>query len=273
MATYAIGDIQGCFDELMELLALLHFSPTTDTLWFTGDLVNRGPSSLETLRFIKDLGDSAITVLGNHDLHLLACYWLQAGIKPQDTLADILSAPDVDTLCHWLASKPLLHYDTKHKAILVHAGIYPEWSLEETLQYAKEYQVFFENTDKVSFFKQMYGNTPATWSPTLSGFDRIRFFMNVFTRMRFLTENKTLNLSYKGSVEKAPEGLIPWFQQLSGQNQQTKLLFGHWAALDCQTFNQKNIYPLDKGCVWGRGLLALRLEDEKFFHFLPKSYR
>jgi len=263
MSIYAIGDIQGCYSTLMRLLELIQFSENKDTLWFTGDLVNRGSESLETLRFVKKLPHQ-ITVLGNHDLHLLAVYCLKETLKKKDTLGAILSAPDCDELCHWLCQQPFMHHDHKHNCTLVHAGIHPDWDLKTAIALANELSQVITGEQQQAYFKHMYGNEPASWDETLCGSDRWRFITNVFTRMRFITPANTLNLDYKGSIENAPPHLIPWFKFKRKIN--SPIIFGHWAALQCQNLGEKNIYPIDSGCVWGNHLTAMRLSDGKMFH-------
>lgn len=270
MATYAIGDIQGCYSELMHLLDKVQFSEKQDTLWLTGDLVNRGPDSLATLRFIKAL-PNMITVLGNHDLHLLALYYLKKTQNSSDTLSNILMAPDCDELCSWLTTMPLLYYDSQLDYVLTHAGIYPGWDLTAAQTYADEVKTILNSDEKITYFQKMYGNEPALWTNDLTNFDRSRFITNAFTRMRFVTNKNELELNYKGTVRNAPTNLIPWFQYPDRKNKSCRILFGHWAALAGETLGEKNIFPLDTGCVWGKQLTCLRLDDQSLFHFASKS--
>lgn len=262
MPTYAIGDLQGCYDELQLLLEKIQFDPTQDTLWFTGDLVNRGPKSLECLRFVKNLGARAITVLGNHDLHLLA---VAAGVRQQaegDTLTEILEAPDCDELLTWLRQQPLLHYDPQLGFILVHAGIAPQWNLGTAQKLAREVEMQLQSIAS-DLLAQLYGNQPACWNDVLIGTERWRCIINYFTRMRFCTQAGCLDLSYKGTLNDAPSDLIPWFNVPQRQVQQP-ILFGHWAALESGK-TPPNVFALDSGCVWGNSLTALRLEDLQKF--------
>ncbi|MDF2866667.1 MAG: bis(5-nucleosyl)-tetraphosphatase, symmetrical [Gammaproteobacteria bacterium] len=264
MATYAIGDIQGCLSRLQALLNQLNFDPKQDRLWFAGDLINRGPESLQTLRFIKSLGQVATVVLGNHDLHLLAVASGTSSVKPQDTLTEILKAPDCDELCQWLRQQKLLHEDPKLGYVLVHAGFVPQWDLTKAKQCAHEVEQVLQGRDYVSFLNHMYGNLPLQWREELAGWERLRFITNCFTRIRFCDKEGRLDLTAKEGIDKAPPGYMPWFAVPKRKNQNTRILFGHWAALQGQA-QGINIFPLDGGCVWGGKLLAMRLEDGKRF--------
>lgn len=276
MATYAIGDIQGCFDALLQLLDKIAFNPKNDTLWFTGDLVNRGSQSLETVRFIKALGPKAIMVLGNHDIAMLT---IARGAEPFESdhhsFSDILEAEDREELLSWLEHQPLLHYDKTLGYLLVHAGLYPWWSLEQALANAKEVERVLQSNQKMGFYQNHYGDTPERWQDNLTGFDRLRFIVNAFTRMRVCSVDGRLDLKAKGSIKNLPEGCHPWYELWDKEkNQETKnpnpnvpkfkILFGHWSALQgiCPV---PGIFALDTGCVWGDGLTALRLEDELRF--------
>lgn len=261
MAVYAIGDLQGCYGCLRRLLDKLNFDPGQDCLWLTGDLVNRGPDSLRTLRFIKDLGKSAITVLGNHDLHLLA---VAAGVVPirrKDTLSPILAAPDRDELLHWLRFQPLLHHDKKLRFTLVHAGLSPQWKPKQARKAAKEVHKVLRGKDYRSFLRSMYGDTPDLWSDELQGAERLRYITNCLTRMRCCDRNGRLDLSYKGSLVHKDRHLLPWFRVPGRANKKMRIVFGHWSTLGPVT--DKNIYPLDSGCVWGGYLTALRLDSRR----------
>ncbi len=261
MATYAIGDIQGCYDELMRLLEQIDFN-SDDRLWLTGDLVNRGPRSLETLRFVRQLGDRAVTVLGNHDLHLLALHHGN-GRKLDPTLAPIMAASDRDELLHWLQSRPLLHDDKTLGYVMTHAGIPHVWTLKQARQHAQELEQALQHADAPAFFQQMYGNQPDCWHDELTGIDRLRAITNYFTRMRFIKANGTLEFKANGGLDTAPKGFLPWFDQPRKKPLKRHQLFGHWAALG---FNQlPGITALDSGCVWGNALTAVRLEDGSWF--------
>lgn len=263
MATYAIGDVQGCFEPLQRLLNKIQFNPEQDELWFAGDLVNRGPQSLEVLRFIKALPNKKV-VLGNHDLHLLAVFYAHAPSKGKDTLAEILAAPEVEALMHWLRQQPLLVSDTNFNVVMTHAGIPPQWSLNQAQQLALEAQQIISSTQGDDFFKVMYGNEPNTWQDSLTGFDRIRAIVNYFTRMRFIGPQGELDLLSKEGLGTAPTDFLPWFKAPQRKTANTNILFGHWAALEGRT-DTPNTFALDTGCVWGGQLSALRLDDFHFF--------
>ena len=259
MAVYAIGDLQGCYDPFRRLLDEIDFEPKKDTLWLVGDLVNRGPKSLKTLRFVRELGDSAITVLGNHDLHLLA---LNAGAvrfgNRFGSLKKLLGSNDVDELCDWLRHQPLAHYDEKLDTLMVHAGTHPRWTARKTLARAAEVEAALRGDDFVNVLGKMYGNTPSDWSGKLSGYKRLRFIINCLTRMRVITDNDRLNLKFSGSPWGARKGLRPWFEADDPAWLGTRVVFGHWSALGLIVL--PNIISLDTGCVWGRQLTAVRLD-------------
>ena len=259
MATYAIGDLQGCYDSLLKLLEKINFDKTKDTLWFAGDLINRGPDSLSTLRFVKSLGDSAITVLGNHDLHLLA---IAAGVKTTRSpdMQRILNASDRDELLSWLSTRPLLHHDSKLNYTITHAGIYPLWTLAQAKSYASELEdILRNNLDE--FLNSMYGNKPDKWDESLTDFERLRFICNCFTRMRFCSEDGVLDFSSNGAPGTIPEDTSPWFDVSERKTKQDKILFGHWSTLG--KVRKENIYPLDTGCVWGGELTALQIDSKE----------
>lgn len=264
MATYAIGDVQGCYEPLQRLLAHINFDPQLDQLWFAGDLVNRGPQSLEVLRFIKKLGRRAISVLGNHDLHLLAMHYTKLNSRKSDTLNAIFTAPDCDELLNWLRHRPLLHLDQAQNWCMTHAGLPPKWSANTAQQRAHEVEARLTSDDCTPFFENMYGNKPNLWSDELTGFDRLRVIVNSLTRMRFVDDQGRLDLTSKEGLDTAPAGFKPWFEITPRQASTTRLLFGHWAALNGQA-NAENVFALDTGCVWGGRLTALRLEDQKRF--------
>lgn len=263
MSTYAIGDVQGCFDALMKLLDKIKFDPHQDKLWFTGDLINRGPDSLSALRFIKNLGKNHVTVLGNHDLHLLAVANAAHAGWPEDTLKPILEAHDKNELLHWLTQQPLLHYDEKLNYLMVHAGIAPMWDLKKAIQLAHEVTETIQGPHAKEFYQHMYGNTPILWNDNLQGWERIRCITNYFTRMRFCHPDGSLELKNKGKLDGTID-LTPWFLLPRQIPSTIKIIFGHWAALGGIT-NAPNIYALDTGCVWGYCLTAMRLEDNQRF--------
>jgi bis(5'-nucleosyl)-tetraphosphatase (symmetrical) len=259
MAVYAIGDLQGCYDPFRRLLDEIDFDPSNDTLWLVGDLVNRGPKSLKTLRFVRKLGDSAITVLGNHDLHLLA---LNAGVVRYgnrfSTLGKLLDSSDADELCEWLRHRPLAHYDEKLETLLVHAGTHPRWTAKKTLARAAEVEAALQSDDYRNVLGKMYGNTPNQWSNKLSGYKRLRFIINCLTRMRMVTVADRLDLKFSGSPYRARKGLTPWFAADDPAWHDTRIVFGHWSALGLIVL--PHLISLDTGCVWGRQLTAVRMD-------------
>ena len=263
MAVYAIGDVQGCFEELQSLLALIAFDPGRDRLWFAGDLVNRGPRSLETLRFVRNLGDHAITVLGNHDLHLLAADHDSRFARPQDTLNAILEAPDRDDLMNWLRHRPLLHHDAGLDFTLIHAGLPPLWDLAVAQGCAAEVEAVLHGDTHGELLARMYGNEPDLWSENLRGWDRLRYITNCFTRLRYITPEGRLNLRDKGAPGSQTSGHLPWFAVPGRASVGLRILFGHWSTVG--RVAEENIFPLDTGCLWGGQLTALRLEDRKWF--------
>ncbi len=264
MPVYAIGDVQGCFKALQALLDKIHFNPAQDRLWFTGNLVNRGPKSLEVLRFVKNL--QAVTVLGNHDLHLLAVACKKARIGPEDTLDAVLSAPDREELLDWLRHRPLLHYDQALGYILVHAGLLPQWRLAKALALATEVEKVLQGNDYEALFLHMYGDQPNQWQDALSGWERVRVILNAFTRLRYCDNAGRMRLDEKGKPGNQPAGLFPWFEISSRKSRNTNVIFGHWSTLGA--WQGKGVLSLDSGCCWGGALTAARLEPNKieFFH-------
>ncbi len=265
MATYAIGDIQGCFDEFQDLLNHIQFNPTQDRLWLAGDLINRGPKSLEMLRFIKNLGGPHQIVLGNHDLHLLASWTRGNAITSKDTLHAILKAHDRDELCHWLRRQPVLIEDTRLGFLMVHAGILPQWTLSQARAYAHEVEQTLVSDDYTNFLQHMYSNQDNTWHDDLKGLSRLRTLVNAFTRLRYCDVNGTMALSEKGPLGSQTHGLIPWFSHPDRKTADQKIVFGHWATLEGRILGQHNVFSLDTGCVWGCTLRAMRLEDLAIF--------
>lgn len=261
MATYAIGDIQGCFGALRKLLAAISFDSGCDRLWLVGDLVNRGPGSLATLRFVRNLGDAAITVLGNHDLHLLMVANNLAKPKRSDTLGELLAAPDREELLHWLRQQPLMHTDGEYA--MVHAGLLPSWNLAKAASLAREAEAALRADDYRDFLAGLYGNQPDEWSDELSGVARLRVVINAFTRLRLCSRNGKMEFSHKAEPEKAPPGLLPWFDVPDRASRAATVIFGHWSALGLRV--QTNLLALDSGCQWGGSLSAVRLEDRRVF--------
>ena len=264
MPTYAIGDIQGCYAELAELLARLHFDSKRDRLWLVGDLVNRGPQSLRVLRFVRSLGDAAITVLGNHDLHLLAvAFGHRERLRGGDTLDDILRAKDRDELLDWLRRRPILHHDRRLGYTMVHAGLPPQWDLPRAQACAHELENALRDDAAIrELFAHMYGNRPSRWSAGLRGMDRLRFITNCFTRMRVCDADGRLNLKYKGQLKNIPTGWYPWFRAPNRRSTPLRIVCGHWSALgyyDSRTTDER-VLAIDTGCVWGGRLCAVRLD-------------
>ena len=267
MSTYAVGDIQGCYKALKKLLKKVSFSVNNDHLWCVGDLINRGPNSLDTLKFLQDIDDSVKIVLGNHDLHFLAIHEGCAPPRTKDTLAELLNAKDCDRLSHWLRQKPLAHFncvETKsglEDFLMVHAGVAPDWSLQKTLNLSAEVELALKGNEYKSFLKNMYGDHPIRWYDKLEGQERLRTITNYLTRVRFCDDIGSLRLDVKEGLCAAPEGFKPWYEY-EKISQDATLLFGHWAAIEGET-GRKKVHALDTGYVWGRRLTMMRLEDKQ----------
>ena len=257
MTCYVIGDIQGCYDELHALLEKLRFNTDRDQLWLVGDLVNRGPRSLQVLRFVRDLGDNAVSVLGNHDLHLLAAAY--TGRRSNPTLEPILQAPDRWALVEWLRYRPALAWSEEFNAVMVHAGLAPQWDLDTARACAQELEQTLRGPDYRNFLEQMYGDHPENWDPGLTGIERLRFITNAFTRMRYCHSDGRLELDAKGSPGSQPEGLLPWFELRQQRDHEPHILFGHWSTLG--PVDHPRIHGLDTGCMWGGTLTALELDS------------
>lgn len=262
MPTYAVGDVQGCYRALERLLDHIGFDPRRDCLWFVGDLVNRGPDSLAVLRFVKSLGSSAVAVLGNHDLHLLAVF---SGILPRrakDTFHDVLDAPDADDLIAWLRRRPLLHRDQGFT--LIHAGLLPHWTTDEAAAYADEVADALRDGRLQDVLRAVYDEKiREQWSPQLAGVDRLEVVINAFTRLRVCSPDGRMNLAFSKTRAEIPDGYLPWFQVPGRRSADTTVIFGHWAALGLHV--EDTVIGLDSGCVWGRALTAMRLEDRTVF--------
>jgi bis(5'-nucleosyl)-tetraphosphatase (symmetrical) len=260
MATYAIGDLQGCLDELELLLERLRFDPATDRLWFVGDLVNRGPHSLDTLRYVKSLGDAAVTVLGNHDLHLLAVARGGGAWKAGDEgLRPIVDAPDADSLLDWLQARPLLHHDAGLGVSLLHAGLPPQWDLQTAQACAREVHGKLTGEKAAQVLERMYGDDPDVWRDDLDGWSRIRFAINAFTRLRVCdVRTGRLALKFKGTPATAPAGTQSWFRIPWRKSAGERLVFGHWSALGY--VHEDGVLGLDTGCVWGGTLTGQRID-------------
>jgi bis(5'-nucleosyl)-tetraphosphatase (symmetrical) len=254
---YLVGDLQGCCDAFERLLAHIDFSPSRDRLWLLGDLVNRGPASLATLRRLQALGSAATCLLGNHDLHLLA---VAAGVRPEhrsDTLRDILDAPDRDALIDWVRQRPLAA--ESNGWLLVHAGIVPQWDRAQTLQLAAEVHDLLRGPDLAAFLQVMYGNEPSRWDDTLQGPDRWRFVINVLTRIRFCSADGRLDFKAKEGADAAPPGCTPWFDVPGRRSADQPIAFGHWSTLGL--INRPDLLALDTGCLWGGQLSAARVDS------------
>ena len=263
MAIYAVGDVQGCFDDLRTKLDEVEFDTNKDKLWLTGDLISRGPKSLKTLRFLFSIRDSIVTVLGNHDLHLLALahnkeHRERFGVP--DDLQKILNAEDKIDLLDWLIHQPLMHYDLTLDTVLCHAGIYPLWSLKKAFKCSQEVEkVLLKEKKRNAFFANMYGNQPNLWHNNLGGVERLRFITNAFTRMRYVSKQARLDLKFKGQPRRKPRTLLAWFDYPNRKLVDTKIVFGHWAALG--HYQKDNIHCIDSGCVWGNELTIIKLSD------------
>ncbi len=259
MAIYAVGDIQGCHTELVQLLEKIRFDPQLDKLWLVGDLVNRGPDSLRVLRLVRSLGESAITVLGNHDLHLLAVAQGTSRLHRGDTLDEILNAPDREELLTWLRNQRLLHVEGEF--VLVHAGLLPGWTLEQAAGLAREVEAALQGDDYVDFLAHMYGNQPNAWTDDLTGYERLRVITNALTRMRICTERGKMEFNFKAELQNIPPGYRPWFDIPERKSRNSTVIFGHWSALGLLI--RPKAIALDTGCLWGGPLTAIRLEDRE----------
>ncbi|MGY4490986.1 symmetrical bis(5'-nucleosyl)-tetraphosphatase [Pseudomonas sp. TE3610] len=260
MAVYAVGDLQGCLQPLKCLLERVRFNPEHDRLWLVGDLVNRGPESLATLRFLYQMRDSLVCVLGNHDLHLIAAGSNIERLKKSDTLREIIEAPDGPDLLDWLRRQKLMHYDEQRDMALVHAGIPPQWSLKKALRCAAEVEQALRDDNLFKpFLDGMYGNEPAKWNNNLTGVDRLRVITNYFTRMRFCTAQGKLELKGKEGADSAPPGYKPWFSFRERRTRGLKIIFGHWAALEGKC-DVPGVFALDTGCVWGGAMTLMNVD-------------
>ena len=265
MATYAIGDVQGCYDELKALLNQIKYNSDRDQLWFCGDLVNRGPKSLETLRYIRSLENNAVTVLGNHDLHLLATAYDHQKPGKKDTFDAILEADDAPELFDWLRHKPLLHHDAEKNITLLHAGIHPNWSIDKTQQLAKEMEQVLQGDNHINFYKHMYGDKPFNWDDALSGWSRYRFITNILTRLRYCDKNGKPSLNAKGAPGSQSNNLFPWYEVPGRESQNDTIIFGHWSTLPHAGLSSiNNTFAIDSGCLWGGALTAMRIDAEPF---------
>jgi bis(5'-nucleosyl)-tetraphosphatase (symmetrical) len=261
MATFVIGDVQGCFEALEKLLDRIAFDSSRDRLWFVGDLVNRGPDSLATVRFVKGLGDAALSVLGNHDLHLLTVAEGFAQLHGGDTVADILQAADREELLAWLRCCKLMHAEDGWA--MVHAGLLPQWNIEEALALAAEVDRVLSGPDYRVLLRQMYGNQPDIWDDELQGIDRLRIIINAMTRLRLCTVEGKMDFRHKSAPRNLPAGYLPWYAVPGRKSAGQPIVFGHWSTLGLHAGD--DVVALDSGCLWGNALSALRLEDRKIF--------
>jgi len=265
MATYAIGDVQGCFDELKALLTQINFNSDRDQIWFCGDLVNRGPKSLKTLRFIRSLEDNAITVLGNHDLHLLATAYHHQKPGKKDTLNKILHADDASELLNWLRHQHLVFHDKEKNITILHAGVHPQWSIKKTLKLAHEVEQILQSDNHINFYKHMYGDKPFIWNDSLSGWSRYRFITNILTRLRYCDAQGKPALNAKGPPGSQSKHLYPWYEVPNRKSSQDTIIFGHWSTLPhAGRESINNTYAIDSGCLWGGHLTAMRIDEEPF---------
>jgi bis(5'-nucleosyl)-tetraphosphatase (symmetrical) len=267
MAIYAIGDVQGCYDELARLLDALKIVEGEDELWFVGDLVNRGPRSLEVLRLVRSLGRTALVTLGNHDMHLLAFARAATGREPDTGLRQVLDAPDCAELVDWLRTRQLAHYRPDLNTLMVHAGVAPEWDPLQTVKLAREVERVLRGDGCAAFLREMYGNEPARWSPALAGLGRLRFILNCLTRIRYCRADGTLDFTQSGPPGSQAEGLVPWFDFAWRASQSVRVVFGHWSSLGL--LQRANLLGLDTGCVWGRTLTAVRLDGPARTYSVP----
>ena len=261
MSIYAIGDVQGCMAELQALVARINFDIRSDELWFVGDLVNRGPASLDVLRFVRALGDRATVVLGNHDLHLLSLAAGFAKRRDDDTLDEVLRAPDASEVLDWLRRRPMMV--ARGGWLMVHAGLLPQWDARKAVSLAKEVETALRAPNHSDFLRHLYGSQPDRWRDELVGHDRLRVVVNAMTRMRFCSPNGRMEFHTKGETDQAPPGYVPWFEVPGRRSAGDRVVCGHWSALGFR--RAPNIRVLDSGCVWGGALTALRLEDDVAF--------
>ena len=257
MPTYAIGDLQGCFSELQQLLAKIEFDPAKDQIWFVGDLVNRGPASLQTIQYVRKLGNAAKCVLGNHDIHLIACHAGVQPCKPESSLNQILQDDDAANIIDWLRYQPLIHVDPDINWVMVHAGLLPQWDLNIAQDCARQVEQQLRSDYYIEFLMQAYGNMPNQWNANLIDTDRWRLILNAFTRLRLCDEQGRMDFDYKGPLGEQPEHLHAWFD-VPRASENLNIIFGHWSALGLR--NRKNLLALDTGCLWGNQLTAARID-------------
>ena len=261
MATYAIGDLQGCFFSFQALLKKIQFNPAHDRLWLVGDLINRGAGSLDVMRWMLEHQSSVVTVLGNHDLHTLVVAEGFVSAHRSDTIQALLDAPDAPELLGWLRQQPLVHFE--HGYLMVHAGLLPAWTVDQALALGAEVQLALQAPNYREFLQHMYGNDPKRWDDGLTGWDRLRVITNAMTRLRICSADGEMEFKFKGELQNIPDGYQPWFESSHRASVNTPIVFGHWSALGLQ--HKNNVYSLDTGCLWGGHLSAMRLEDRQIF--------
>lgn len=260
MATYAIGDVQGCATQLRQLVDHINFDPATDRLWFVGDLVNRGPGSLAVLRFVKNLGSTARVVLGNHDLFLLAVAEGVVPIRRNDTIQDVLAAEDRSELMEWLRHRPFHHREGSF--LMIHAGILPQWTINDTVSLAREVESVLSGPNYRTFLEALFIGLTPRWDPALNGNERLASIARVLTKLRTCTPAGDLS-GFSGPPDQAPDGYLPWFQHSHRRSADITIVCGHWAALGLHI--EPTVLAIDSGCIWGKQLTAVRLEDRRIF--------
>lgn len=263
MTDYVVGDIQGCYDSLVALLDKAKFNPELDTLFCVGDLINRGPKSLETLEFLYSLGNSVKVVLGNHDLHLISCHYGLRQLKQLDTAQSVLDSSKANFWIEWLRQQPLMIFDADKDFIICHAGLHPSWSIKEGLSFSKKFSTQLKSDKYMILLDNMYGNTPNKYDESLSEPKQLRFAVNAFTRMRYCYFDKSLDFSFK-NFPTTQSTLHPWFNLPNKLPKSTRLIFGHWSSLGL--YHQNNVICIDTGCVWGNELTLYNIDDDSFIH-------
>ncbi|KTF12414.1 symmetrical bis(5'-nucleosyl)-tetraphosphatase [Pseudoalteromonas sp. H105] len=263
MADYAIGDLQGCYDEFQALLQRVNFNPAKDHLYLVGDIVARGPNSLACLEYLYRHQDSITVTLGNHDLHLIACYLLNKPFNPKDKLGAVFDSPLLDNYIRFLRQQPLALWLNDKKIFISHAGLNPDWSIKQAMEHAQFAAHCYQGVDAREFFNGMYAQHPAHWDNQLTDIEKFRFIVNYFTRMRFLTPEGQLDLKFKGSIDEK-KAIKPWFSHPRFQAIKKHIIFGHWAALEGNT-QLSNVHALDTGCVWGGKMTLMELKNKQCF--------
>lgn len=269
MPIYAIGDVQGCYEELARLLEQFNVDTSADEVWFVGDLVNRGPRSLDVLRLVASMGEAATVTLGNHDLHLLAV--AETDRPADESLAQVLAAPDADQLLQWLRGRPLAHFRPEFNTLMVHAGVPLQWTARQTVELAREVEGVLQGSERKAFLENMYGQRPDNWSPDLTGIERLRFITNALTRTRFGYADGRLDFSEKGPPGQQPAELLPWFDLPGRETASVRIVCGHWSTLGL--LQRPDLLAIDTGCVWGRELTAVRLDEPARVFAVPAAAR